>query len=517
MLRTAIEMSDRSGAAPYGALYALLVALHAVPFWTVERVPTMDGPSHVYNGWLLGRLLAGDLPWFERVFAVRWEPVPNWLAAALLGLGSALWRPETAEKLLLTLYVGLLGWALWAMCGARDRRRAWLAFLVLPWVFNLALDAGFYSFAIGLAGFAGALALGAPVLRGERGLGALNGVLGLTYFAHLVPHLAALGVLAAAWLRGGRRPQLALRLFAPQLLLPWWFVWRQRGHDGGTLVFEADRLQSMARFDLFLPWRSAAPLAAAGLAALLWLLTALALWRAARRGWRARCAVAPAEARPSPSFVVGVVFLAVVLVCAPESALGGSVLPLRLGILAVLCLGAAIEPPSGRWAKRAAVLAAAGLSLLGIGATTARYREGERETRQAIAVARRVPRRATFVSLVLPSRPPAPSPRLFHHVDGYAAVERKLVELSNHQADSDFFPVSFRPDVVRPGVQVLAARPAEFDLTALRPAIDAVIVHGDLPRGKPLTRSLRTHYRRVARSGAHAVWLRLETGAAPAP
>lgn len=509
-------MSARAGAAPYGALYAVLVAAHAVPFWMVERVPTMDGPSHVYNGWLLGRLLAGDTPWLERVFAVRWEPVPNWLAGALLGLGSALCRPATAEKLLLTLYVALLGWGLWALCGARERRRAWLAFAMLPWVLHLALDAGFYSFSIGLAGFAFALALGTRVLRGERSVAALHGVLGLTYFAHLAPHLAALAVLAVAWLHRRRRPDLAWRLFAPQLVLPLWFAWRQRGYETAAIGFEPDRLRAAARFDVFLSWRAEAPLAAAGLATLLWLLLGSALWLAVRRRWRARSGAELRADPPEVRFAGGLVGLVLVMACAPESALGGSVLPLRLGILALLCLAAVLEPPSSRWARRTAVLAAAGLSLVGVAATTARFREGDRETRPASLVARRVPRRATFVSVVLPHRRPASSQRLFHHVDGYAAVERRLVDLSNYEADSDFFPVSFRTEIARPDVHVLTSRPAEVDLAALRPVIDAVIVHGDLPRGKPLTRSLRTHYRRVARRGAHAVWLRIEP-ASPAP
>ena len=73
---------------PVAWLYALAVAAHALPLWLVDRVVTMDGPSHVYNGWVLSRLWTERYPWLERVFAVRWEPVPNWTSELLLALGT---------------------------------------------------------------------------------------------------------------------------------------------------------------------------------------------------------------------------------------------------------------------------------------------------------------------------------------------------------------------------------------------------------------------------------------------
>ena len=41
-------------------LFAAVAALHLVPIWRVHLVPTVDGPSHVYNAAVLRELAAGS-------------------------------------------------------------------------------------------------------------------------------------------------------------------------------------------------------------------------------------------------------------------------------------------------------------------------------------------------------------------------------------------------------------------------------------------------------------------------
>src|SRR5438270_5013139 len=79
------------------ALFVAVAALHLLPIWRVHLLPTVDGPSHLYNAVVLRELAAGT-PEFSRVFEVNKRLSPNWLGHALLAVFPA--APLIAEKLL---------------------------------------------------------------------------------------------------------------------------------------------------------------------------------------------------------------------------------------------------------------------------------------------------------------------------------------------------------------------------------------------------------------------------------
>src|SRR5258708_17142144 len=115
-------------------VYAALAALYLVPFWAVPGyLPSTDGPSHVYNAWLLGQLAGpAPAPLLRQYYYLNPEPVPNSLThVALLAL---LWArpPAAAEKTLLSFYVLLAAGALWVLAGAIDVDAAWRALPRLP-------------------------------------------------------------------------------------------------------------------------------------------------------------------------------------------------------------------------------------------------------------------------------------------------------------------------------------------------------------------------------------------------
>src|SRR5437763_3480563 len=85
------------------ALFVAVALMHLVPVWRVRLVPTMDGPSHLYNAVVLGEL-AGRAPQFARVFTAHVQPT-NWLGHAALFLAILIIPPLVAEKLLVSLIV----------------------------------------------------------------------------------------------------------------------------------------------------------------------------------------------------------------------------------------------------------------------------------------------------------------------------------------------------------------------------------------------------------------------------
>ena len=88
--------------AALGILFWALVVFQILPFWRVACVPTMDGPSHVYNAWILLELANPSAhprsPLLRQYYEIDPTPLPNWLGHAALALLMTVFAPATAEK-----------------------------------------------------------------------------------------------------------------------------------------------------------------------------------------------------------------------------------------------------------------------------------------------------------------------------------------------------------------------------------------------------------------------------------
>ncbi|MGC8642661.1 MAG: hypothetical protein ACP5XB_22615 [Isosphaeraceae bacterium] len=179
---------------------ALLPVLIAI--WTVAGMTTQDGPTHLYNSWILNRSFAPYSP-YHGYFSVHWQPLPNWAGHLALALLVELVSPWSADRIMITLT--LLGfsasfvWLRWRVRGAEGivggSVLAALLGLNFPWLL------GFNSFLLGcclLAITLGVWWVGRDRLEPLR-LVSLAILLVLGYFGHLVSlglTVAALGFLS---------------------------------------------------------------------------------------------------------------------------------------------------------------------------------------------------------------------------------------------------------------------------------------------------------------------------------
>src|SRR5207248_2934981 len=72
-------------------LYIAVAIFAVIPIWCVRYLPTVDGPSHVYNSWILHELIRGAQGPIADWFRIDWRPHPNWIGHALpvvLAIGS---------------------------------------------------------------------------------------------------------------------------------------------------------------------------------------------------------------------------------------------------------------------------------------------------------------------------------------------------------------------------------------------------------------------------------------------
>lgn len=133
-------------------LFIVLAILHVAPVWSVRYLPLGDGPTHVYNAWVLHGLIAGDAPpRIAEAYRVDWRPHPNWTGHVLMALAMAVVPPLIAEKLLVTLIIALMLAGAWLLATAVDPRNDVYAFLAFPFTWAQTLVAGYYNFSLSVA------------------------------------------------------------------------------------------------------------------------------------------------------------------------------------------------------------------------------------------------------------------------------------------------------------------------------------------------------------------------------
>jgi hypothetical protein len=280
-----IGVARRGGeAALAAAAWGVVTLLALASIWTLDYLPTHDGPQHVFGvhaasrlddlatGW--GRFLEPGLPLTSHGFALAFGPFDRVLP----------WR--SALRVALSLLV--LTWCAGALALARavHPERAWLGVVLAAGAFQWSLYMGLFSFHLatgfGLLVLAAALAAPRPS-PGRRAL--LAGLLLVQALLHVFPAVLtgfALAVLALSRARPRRRLRALADvawLGAPAACVALGMVWvglapLERANAGTALDWQAQRpaLWTLARCFFAGPgWRAWPPTllaAAAPLAAL---------------------------------------------------------------------------------------------------------------------------------------------------------------------------------------------------------------------------------------------------------
>ena len=125
--RSNADRSQRSSACGKLGLAILAAALAPAlaAIWAVPWFVTQDGPAHVYNAEILASSVGGfdrASPWHD-VYAVRWQPIPNWAGPlSLAGLVACLpaWLADRImTSLTLVGFAAAILWLRWRVAGGR--------------------------------------------------------------------------------------------------------------------------------------------------------------------------------------------------------------------------------------------------------------------------------------------------------------------------------------------------------------------------------------------------------------
>lgn len=483
-----------------GILFGVLVVLHLLPFWVVANVPTTDGPSHVYNAWILERLAIppGD-PQLAPFYQIDWRPLPNWIGHATLALLLPVFSPATAEKILVSGSVVLFLLGARSLAGAVDPERRWLAFLAFPLVFNQTFQLGLFNFGFSLGFFLFAVAFWWRH-RTAPGLGfalRLNGLLLLCYFSHVVSALLALFAIGVLWLvtlraAPWRRHLLHVALLAPQAILPLWFVRSNAGGPVATGWPVSVLVRYFCRLEVLFSFSESQILLGTLLAALFLLLAVATL--AGRR---------PLVLREEDGFLLLALLFVVIYFVSPEGMSGGTLLKNRLSLYPWLLLLPWLAPRfSPRWNRPLRTALVAVLALVAAGNVVAHvrwYRTADRDVQAFLATTGGIAPGTRVLPLLFDRKASVCVLPLLGHAFDRAATEKRLIDWSNYEAATDKFPIRFR-GMPRPDLWVVEAMPEQLHPDPYRDQIDYVFCW-KMPPGSSLGRRLLWRFALISEQG----------------
>jgi len=127
----------------------LLVALHLLPVLLLEFFVTHDGPSHVYNTYIMSRLLDADAL-NAQYFMFNPQPVPNWLGHVLLYFFNFFFSGNVSERILIGLYIIALAWSFRHLLLTVNPQSRWASWLIFPFIYSLYLYQGLFNFCIAI-------------------------------------------------------------------------------------------------------------------------------------------------------------------------------------------------------------------------------------------------------------------------------------------------------------------------------------------------------------------------------
>ena len=484
------------------ALFFTLTLLYVTPFWSVHYLPTVDGPCHTYNAWILRHHDDPRYPLFQRYYEVNAAPFPNWLGHGVMALLMFVVPPLVAEKLLVSAYALTFLAGVWYLAGSVRPGGRWLAFLAFPFVFNHLFQYGFYNFSLSLALF--------PFILGfwwryrnrptsPAYVVGINLLLGLCYFAHILSFGLALVAIAVLWLATLRRDtwrnhMLHVPVLAPQGFLPIWYLTLEGGDSRASWWGFGYLFRYFVKLRTLWAFGAAQERLAMLLALTFFVLLALTLWREGLRPWR-----------DDRAFLILAAVFTLLYFVSPEGTSGGTMLKYRLCLYPYLLLIPWLAPGCGpRWRRIGASLLAL-VALLNLGYVIRWYERLSGGMERYLAGLDAVAPDTRVLPLFFGHQTYGGRLDPCNHAIGYRALEKGLVDWDNYEATTIYFPIRFRDPA--PNTGFLEVDPGRQRMKMWWHRADYVYTWR-MPPGHPFTGQLAPFYDPVARAGDGVLWKR---------
>lgn len=478
-------------ARPLTTLFFVLALAHLIPIWAVRYMPTVDGPSHLYNASILLRLLTGDGARLNDFYQIDWRPNPNWLGHAMLAVMLTFLPPLLAEKILMSSIIILFLAAAWYFARSAEEGGQIYAFLALLLTYHQSLQFGYFNFSIAAGLFL--IVVSTWWRRRDqptaRNISLIAGLLLLSDAAHPMPTalaMIAIGVLWLMTLRGRRLASHALHLlaFVPVSALILWFMRTQAPPSMASrpklpyLIQFLAQARFLMTFDLRQFYYGAVVF-------LGYVTLAVATIWIERRSKREASAFG----------MVALAFLAMYFIF-PSQLAGGLGINDRIGFFIFLVPLAWFTPRLPRRAQMVLIGLVTLAALANVAFLTTRYRRADRLLTEIVRTFDGADRDSAFVPILFDIRPPHSDLGLMSHTVDYAALENRLIDLANYEPEVGYFPIRYRPGIVPLNGYLLAVAQNDFDVAANAERADYIFTW-KMPPGSPLEPRIEERYRLV--------------------
>jgi hypothetical protein len=465
------------------ALFLIIALFHLLPIWRVHFVPTVDGASHLYNAQVLHELAKGT-PEFARVFRADLRPFPNWLGHILLFLALAVAPPLVAEKIVLSAIVLLFLGGCWKLAGVIDPRSRVYAFLVMPLAYSALLQMGFYNYFLGVG-----LAMFAIAAWWERRTTWSGILLLLCYFAHAIPAMVALLMIAVIWLVRRWR-WMELLPIAPTVALLAWFALQPKPPGGDWTWSGAFVWQPLLRVMLLLTFDMRQLTFGTILGGVMLLLIAITI-AVENVDWKRRRIVIGER----DAFLLLTLIAVGLYLAAPLSVQEGFVLKARVVIFPYVLLLPWLTP---RLARLPVALPLAVVAILNVLFIRDAWKRNDKLIAPAVMPLAAAAQLQTIVPLIFDRGSPASLHPLLSHAASYGMLDRRLIDLGDYEAALGFFPVAYRTSFDRPAIIDIETAPGNFDPNRWNADY---IYTWKMPPGAAVESRLMGRYAVVARDG----------------
>jgi hypothetical protein len=129
--------------------YTLLI-INILFLFNSKFHPSMDGPAHLHNSFLLNKYYQGS-DFFEQYYSINKVPIPNWTSHILLSILLFFLAPENAERFLILLYIVFYALSFRYFVKQVKPENAIGSVLVFPFFYTFLFYLGFLNFSFSIA------------------------------------------------------------------------------------------------------------------------------------------------------------------------------------------------------------------------------------------------------------------------------------------------------------------------------------------------------------------------------
>ena len=465
-------------------LIGVLIVAYLLPIWLFDYFPTQDGVSHVYNSQIITEYNNPTFQ-FQEYYDINWFPFPNWLSHFCLAALMFIFKPLTAEKVFLSLYVILFPLAIRYFLNAVQSGRDSLVVLSFTFIYNYLLLMGFYNFAVSVPLFF--LALGfwwkhKEALCKTR-IVLLNLLIIATYFAHLISYafiLFSIALLAVIHFRRNLKQilitgcavlpaALLLLIYLPTSDLLAGEPPEIELGEVGELLNNIIGMQVLVAYNTHQEWIAYTVFA---------ILLFLGIWTF---GQSRKTSTEPRTGQGA-FLILFFVFFVLYLIL-PNSIGPGGWVNDRLAILTMLLIFACFRlSDNQRWKQiftgMVTLLALVNVLYIGI-----LCRNLNTELREFNAFVDKVEKNSVILPLQFDPDGESLKVGIFVNAANYYCLDNGCINLGNYEVQFDYFPIRFKPKFETPidekeWVQIVHWAPEEIDLCGYADNVDYLLLWG---------------------------------------